>query len=268
MPISRTGAAIVLASGLVLGGCATPSDARSDSPTPDAARTASKRTAMGGVCGDIGDGHNLTLHGPAGSRVEAEVAGHGPNVVVFLHEKGITGMCGFAFFADWLATEHHVRSFLFDFCGYGSTSCPGNPAATRPWRLAAAAVAWARAHGARRVTLVGASAGGGDALVAGASIRPRVNAVVDLSGDDGDGADMQRAARKLRTRVLYATASHDTLSPVSAMRKLLAATRSGDKTLLVATQTPSAHGWDLLRTADGTRWSKVARRIAQTATGR
>lgn len=268
MPTNRAGVAALLATCLVLGACgATPDDpARSASPDPSS--TAGDGRAMSGVCGDIGDGHDLTLHGPAKSRVESEVAGNGPDVVVFLHEKGMTGMCGFAFFADWLATKHHVRSILFDFCGYGSTSCPGNPKKTRPWKLAASAVDWARRHGAHRVTLVGASAGGGDALVAGATIHPSVDAVVDLSGDDGDGAHMLQAARNLRTRVLYATAPHDSFSPVRAMRNLLAATRSGDKALLVARRTPSAHGWDLLLDADGTKWSPVARRIADIATGR
>jgi pimeloyl-ACP methyl ester carboxylesterase len=57
-----------------------------------------------------------------------------------------------------------------------ATEAPSRPPTTTS---AAAAVTWARAHGAGRVTLVGASAGGIVALQAATTIRPPVDGVVE-----------------------------------------------------------------------------------------
>ena len=68
-------------------------------------------------------------------------------------------------------------------------------------------MAWARAHGARRVTLIGASVGAIVVLHAAASIRPIVDAVVDLSGElTWSGLDSLTAARTLTVPVSYAVA--------------------------------------------------------------
>lgn len=207
------------------------------------------------------------LAGPAGATIEAESVGSGPDVVIFLHESGRKGMCGFAVYAGWLAAAHHVRSVLIDFCGYGGTACSAmDSAATAPWKLMAAAVSWARSHGARSVTLVGASAGGGDALVAATQTKPAVDAVVDLSGDNGDGADMATAARSLAIPTLYAVAPADSYCPVSTMQALLAATPRGNGTLTVVSSSPGVHGWDLLPDGKG-GWTPLAQTIGRWATG-
>lgn len=218
-------------------------------------------------CADAGKGTPFWLTGPAGSTVEAESVGAGSDAVVFLHEKGMKGMCGFAAYAGWLANTKHVRAILLDFCGYGGTDCPAaDPAATAPWRLTAAAVSWARVNGAHSVTLVGASAGGGDALVAASQITPTVNAVIDLSGDNGDGADMTKAARSLAMPTLYAVAPNDSFCPVSTMRALLAATPHGNGKLTLQSKSPGAHGWDLL--PDGTGgWTALAQTIGSWVVG-
>jgi pimeloyl-ACP methyl ester carboxylesterase len=84
-------------------------------------------------------------------------------------------MCGFWPYAVGLAQTQHIRAVLFDQCGYGATQCPAASSGDNgpAWTAATtAAVTWARAHGARRVTLVGASFGGIVALHAAAASRP------------------------------------------------------------------------------------------------
>src|SRR5215218_1280559 len=115
---------------------------------------------------------SLWLSAPGGAQVYAAVVGTGPTTAVFVHQAGPTGLCGFWPYADWLARTNGVRSLLFSQCGAGASQCPpGNPA--DQWLAGTtAAVAWARAHDAGRITLVGASAGGVVALQVAASIRP------------------------------------------------------------------------------------------------
>ena len=144
---------------------------------------------------------SLWLSGPGGALVYAAVVGTGPTTAVFVHEAGPTGLCGFWPYADWLARTKGVRSVLFSQCGAGASQCPpGNPA--DQWlAMTTAAATWARAHDAGRITLVGASAGGVVALQVAASIRPPVDAVVNLSGERGwMGLDSLAAARRLGCR--------------------------------------------------------------------
>jgi hypothetical protein len=74
-------------------------------------------------------------------------------------------MCGFADCAAWLAASQRVRAVLVDFCGYGESTCPTGEVTS--WQLTASVVDWARRTGAKWVVLVGASAGGGDAVAVG-----------------------------------------------------------------------------------------------------
>ena len=120
-----------------------------------------------------------------GGRLEANTAGSGPAAVVFLHEIGRTGMCGFAPYAAWLIQHYQVQVVLVNRCGYGASDCRSGADTTDIRAETEPAVAWARGNGARTVTLVGASGGGGDALEA-AALVPGVTAVVDLSGDVND----------------------------------------------------------------------------------
>lgn len=102
-----------------------------------------------------------------------------------MHESGTKGLCGFWPYAIWLAQRWHLRALLFDQCGYGGSTCAKDVRTEHDdWITSTqAAVTWARGHGARRVTLIGASFGGIVVLHAAASIRPAVNAVVNLSGE-------------------------------------------------------------------------------------
>jgi dienelactone hydrolase len=126
-------------------------------------------------------------------------------------------------------------------------------------------VAWARSHGARRVTLVGASAGGVVVLHAAASIQPPVDAVVDLSGPlTWSGLDSLTAARTLTVPVLYAVAPNDESVTVADMRRVHAATGSRSKWLVRA---ESGHGWEMLTLPSLTGWSPLAAEVAAIIQG-
>jgi hypothetical protein len=207
------------------------------------------------------------LSGARGTQLAAATVGSGPDVAVFVHESGTSGLCGFWPYAVWLAQGRHLRAVLFDQCGYGASFCEKD-SATEPedWITSTkAAVAWARAHGARRVTVVGASAGGIVALHAASSIQPAVDAVVDLSGElTWSGLDSLTAARTLTVPVLYAVAPHDEYVTVADMRRLYAATGSRSKRFV---QAETGHGWEMLTTPSRTGWSPLAAQAAAIIQG-
>ena len=47
----------------------------------------------------------------------------GSDVAVFVHESGMSGLCGFWTYAVWLAQGRHLGAVLFDRCGYGASVC-------------------------------------------------------------------------------------------------------------------------------------------------
>jgi dienelactone hydrolase len=131
-----------------------------------------------------------------------------------------------------------------------------------------AAVAWARAHGAGQITLVGASAGGVVALQVAASIRPPVDGVVDLSGERRwMGLDSLVAARRLEAPALFAVAPGDSYVSVGTMRQLYEAAPVRAKRLVVLAD-GAGHGWDLLGGAAGMDWSPLAVTVAAWIQGR
>jgi pimeloyl-ACP methyl ester carboxylesterase len=207
------------------------------------------------------------LPGPDGSKLEANSIGSGPDAVVFLHQIGRRGMCGFDTYAHWLSTKYHVRAVLVNRCNYGATTCRVAPpedegivAQTKP------AIDWARAHGAKRVTLVGASGGGGDALQA-AGVIPGIAAVVDLSGVVNDsGADNATNARRLRVPILFAAAPNDRSCSIDKIRALYRLVSSQPKRLIIVGDQPGTHGWDLVADTDG-KPSALGRRVASWIRG-
>jgi pimeloyl-ACP methyl ester carboxylesterase len=208
------------------------------------------------------------LSGPGGAQIYAAVVGTGPTTAVFVHEAGSRGLCGFWPYADWLARTRGVRSLLFSQCGAGASQCPAGNAAEQWLATTTAAVAWARAHGAGRVTLVGASVGGIVALQVAASNPPPVDAVVSLSGERRRmGLDSLAAARRLQVPALFAVAPGDSYVSVATMRQLYAAAPVRDKRLVVLAE-GAGHGWDLLGGAAGTGWSPLAVTVAAWIKGR
>src|SRR4051812_19890219 len=120
-----------------------------------------------------------------GERVYAAELGRGARGVVVGHELGANLCSWLSLGGDLAGAGFHV--LLVDFRGFGLSPRPK----ARPWNLPAdlaAGAAELRRRGATSVALVGGSMGGTAAIVAGATLRPAVAAVVCVSGG-GDLAD-------------------------------------------------------------------------------
>ena len=112
------------------------------------------------------------------------------------------------------------------------------------------------------------SAGGIVALQVAASIRPPVDAVVDLSGvRSWMGLDSLAAARRLQVPALFAVAPGDSYVSVGTMRRLYQAAPVRAKRLVVLAE-GAGHGWELLGGAAGTDWSPLAETVAAWIQGR
>jgi pimeloyl-ACP methyl ester carboxylesterase len=208
------------------------------------------------------------LSAPGGARLYAAVVGSGPATAVFVQEAGSRGLCGFWPYADWLARTEGVRSMLFSQCGGGASECPAGNQAGQWVTVTTAAVAWARAHGARRLTLVGASVGGIVALQVAASTPPPVDAVVDLSGGQAwNGLDSLAAARRLQVPALFAVATGDSAVSVGTTRLLYQAAPVPTKRLVVLAE-GAGHGLELLGGTAGSGWSPLAATVAAWIQGR
>lgn len=186
-----------------------------------------------------------------GGRLEANTAGSGAVAVVFLHEIGRGGMCGFAPYAAWLTQHYQVQVVLVNRCGYGASDC-ASPADTFDIRAETEpAVSWARGNGASTVSLVGASGGGGDAIDA-AALVPGVSAVVDLSGDINDTNDDDNAlAARVTIPALLVVAPDDPYCSVAVVQSIYAHIAGPVKRLIIESQLPGVHGWNLLLDDNG-----------------
>ena len=220
----------------------TSSPAASVTPTP---------VAVPQACSDLPGAQARWLPMADGGRLEANTAGSGPAAVVFLHEIGRAGMCGFAAYAAWLIQHYQVQVVLVNRCGYGASDC-ARPADTFDIRAETGpAVSWARGNGARSVTLVGASGGGGDAIQA-AALVPGVSAVVDLSGDVTDtNADNNVLAQRVTIPALLVVAPDDPYCSIAVMQSIYAQIPAPVKRLVVESQLPGVHGWNLLLDDNG-----------------
>jgi hypothetical protein len=193
----------------------------------------------------------------SGGRLEANSIGGGSTAVVFLHEAGAADMCGFASFASSLAQTAHVRSVLINRCGYGQSSCPTADDVASVLAETQPAIDWAREHGAQRVVLLGASNGGGDAMVVAGSGRG-VDALVDLSDDGNDiGVSESQAAARVDVPSLFAVAPGDPYVSIAAVRRLFLTVPGRPKRLVNVRGAIGQHGWDLL--ADPTLYATITR---------
>jgi pimeloyl-ACP methyl ester carboxylesterase len=246
----------------------TPAPATATSAPPATAAAAPPQPSQ--QCGQpAAKAQAFWLDGPDGARLQAAAIGRGPDAAVFVHEWGAQGLCGFWPYAEWLARTRHLRAILFDQCGYDDSQCPASDQQDgKAWvQATAAAVAWARDHGARRVTLIGASFGGIVVLHAAASIRPAVDGVVDLSGElSWNDLDSLPAARRSTVPALFAVAPGDRYVTVGDMRRLYQASPARPKRLVVLAE-PLGHGWSMLTSGSGS-WSPLAATVADWAAGR
>jgi dienelactone hydrolase len=171
-------------------------------------------------------------------------------------------LCGIWPYADWLASAEGVRSVLFNQCTYGASQCAAIDEAEEWIAATEAAVAWARDHGAHRVTIVGASAGGIVALHAATSITPRVDAVVNLSGElSWSDLNSVAAAKLLDIAALFAVAPGDRYVTVDEMQSVYQTASAAPKQLVVLPD-GAGHGWEMLTDASGSGWSPLATTIA------
>lgn len=184
---------------------------------------------------------------PSGSPLSTAWVGSGSSVAVLLHQTDGNGLCGFLFYADVLASRG-LRVALLDLCGYGQSSgCaeaqPGSGVADQ----VGAVVATARAEGARRVILVGASMGGSVAVTTAGAVH--ADALVDLSGPSQfNTSDVRRDAPSVTMPVLFAFGRQTDPSDLADVRAALPAMPTRTKTVVTAA---SGHGYELLQDAEG-----------------
>jgi predicted esterase len=212
--------------------------------------------------GPSGTAQTFWLDLPNGDKLQSAAIRDGSDVVIFVHESGRSGLCGFWPYANWLAQTDHVTALLVDMCGYGSSRCAEGKHDDTSWVDAVTAmVQRARSRGAARVSLVGASFGGIVALNAATAAGVNVDSVVDLSGEMSyGGLNSASAAGRLYVPTLYAVAPQDSHVRAADMRSLLKRTTASRKQLVVAPQ-GAGHGWDMLSGGDG-GWSKLAHTVA------
>lgn len=219
-------------------------------------------------CGDPkGTAQPFWLTLANGDKLESAAVRDGSNVVIFVHESGTSGLCGFWSYANWLAKTRHVTSIVFDMCGYGASHCADGKQDDASWVDAVTAmVQRARSRGAARVSLVGASFGGIVALNAATAAGVTVHSVVDLSGEmEYGGLSSASAVDRLYVPTLYAVAPDDRYVRVADMRSLLKSTPNSEKKLIVAPD-GAGHGWAMLHDPDGSSWSDLAVTVADWVT--
>ena len=205
-------------------------------------------------CAGPGD---VRFRAPDGVRLVGHRFGRGRTAVVLAHEyRG--DLCDWVPYAKRLAREGYL-AFAFDFRGNGRSQAVG---VARAYRLAgdvAGAVAFLRAHDARKVFLLGASMGGTAVLSAGANVRPPVNGVISVSGPATfGGADASTAVGRLKVPVLYLVSSGDDGFTDDA-RALYAKTASSAKTIEVL---PGAEHGVLLVGSSGRARTLIERFLA------
>jgi acetyl esterase/lipase len=173
-----------------------------------------------------------------GEQLPAVVLGHGGSVgVVFANESGNVA-CGWLPYARDI-TRRGVRSLLFDYALANNED------------EVLAAADWLRAHGAKRVVIVGASIGGRAVVTAGAKAHSgQVDAIVSLSGERilGGQRDIIVDARRLRAPTLWVSSTGDGYTNFAAeTRQLYRAARDHARPNRLLVVGGDDHGWDLLK---------------------
>jgi pimeloyl-ACP methyl ester carboxylesterase len=185
-----------------------------ETPAPDAVpapTTAAARPTAYPIeercTGQGASGEAVFLSADDGSTVSAAAFGDGDRAAVFVHQTGITGLCGWVPYAAW-AARRGIRAVVVDVCGYGRSACTEALDADPAAQLALA-VDWARTAGSSAVTVVGASMGG--SLAAGAGEAAGADAVVDISGPaDWEGVpSLEESVPETRVPLLLVFARAD-----------------------------------------------------------
>jgi dienelactone hydrolase len=179
-------------------------------------------------CAGRGDVH---FRAPDGTRLIGHRFGRGKTAVVLAHQaRG--SLCQWVSYARRLAAKGYL-AFAFDFRNNGLSQFVGPARSGRLGGDVAGAVNYLRAHGAKKVFLVGASMGGSAVVVGGANIRPPVTGVISLSAPSSfGGADAAAAVPRLHVPILFLAAADDSGGAFAQdARALYAASPSSDKSL-------------------------------------
>jgi pimeloyl-ACP methyl ester carboxylesterase len=208
---------------VLLVGCAggsSPDPARtSATPEPAAACLAADEVRTGQLSFPSGDGSTL----------QGFMIGTGPVGIVLAHQSG-ADLCQWKPYAYTLSRQGY-RVLAFNFSIHLPADVTG-------------AVAALRARGSQRVVLIGASMGANAVVVAAATTKPPVAAVVSLSAPQVfQGEDAAAAAPRLKVPVLYVAGAYDGEFAQDA-RALYAATKAPGRRLLIVQS--GAHGVELM----------------------
>jgi dienelactone hydrolase len=206
-----------------------------------------------------------------GTKLDGVLVGSGPAGVVLLHQYR-ADLCGFWPYAVYLS-KRGLQALAIDLRCDGESACPqADDARSGVVDDVAGAVAVLRAHGAKRIALVGASMGASTALLAGAALRPPVAAVVSLSTGKFDLStilggsrplDTYSAAKRLSVAVLFAVARDDPNVPIQQVQALYRMAKSRDRQLdILGGSATGLHGWDLLGAANRAGFTPVAAKVA------
>jgi pimeloyl-ACP methyl ester carboxylesterase len=187
-----------------------------------------------------------------GVRLYMIEAGKGKTTAVLAH-GGRSDLCETLTFATRLAAAGY-RVVAFDFRGNGRSESPS----TNPLALGtdiAAAVAHARATGAERIFLIGASMGGAAIVQNTSSVR--VEGRISLSGTrlwPGFGINDPAGVARIRAPFLYLGSRDDSRAPLQEALGIFRRVGAADKR--TAIYPGSDHGWQLL---EGSRFAAKAR---------
>jgi alpha-beta hydrolase superfamily lysophospholipase len=132
--------------------------------------------------------------------------GSGTTAVVLVHQSD-GNLCQWVPYARRLSRLGYL-ALAVDLRGYGASQVRHYPANQRLVGDVAAAVREARALGARKVFLLGASLGGSAVVAAAANTRPPVAGVISVSGS-ADLVDALASARRVRVPALLLAATGD-----------------------------------------------------------
>ena len=152
-------------------------------------------------------GPDLHVRTADGTRLVGHRFGHGKAAVVLAHQYG-GDVCEWAPYARRLAGLGYTV-LVFDLRGFGLSQHRTGEALFRYDQDVVAAAGLARAQGATKVLLVGASIGANAVVVAGAEAKPPVDGVVSLSAPATFRLDAVSAARRLKVPVLYVAGTID-----------------------------------------------------------
>jgi dienelactone hydrolase len=197
------------------------------------------------------------LQAAGGVSLNSAWLGSGKTVAVLLHEADGSGMCGFLFYADFLAKQG-IRVVLIDLCNHGQSSCLNQPIADDPSAQVQLAVDAARAEGAERIVLVGASLGASVAVTAAGTAKPDSIVVLSSSAQE-EHSDIKADAPNVTMPALFAF-SHGDQADLDAVRNQLKYMPTKKKEFLIF---DSGHGYTLLHDVMTEEYTALATKVAK-----